>query len=40
MMSGIKNRRKENDDDELSEHFQNAETVIRQKSNATLEKAI
>ena len=40
MMSGIKNRRRKNDDDELSEHSQNAETVIRQKSYATLEKTI
>ena len=40
MMSGIKDRRKRNDDDELSEHFQNAEIVIRQESDATFEKAI
>ena len=39
MMSGIKDRRRKNDGDELSEHFQDAETVVRQKSNATLEKA-
>ena len=39
MMSGIKGRRRRNDDDELSEHSQNAETVIRQKSDITLEKA-
>ena len=40
MMSGIKGRRRENDGGELSEHSQNAETVIRQESDATLEKAI
>ena len=40
MMSGIKNRRRKNDDDELSEHPQDAEIVVRQKSNATLEKTI
>ena len=40
MMSGIKDRRRKNDDDELSEYSQNPEIVIRQKSNATLEKAI
>ena len=40
MISGIKDRRKKHDDDELSEHFQNAEIIIRQKSNAILEKAI
>ena len=38
MMSGIKGRKRENDDGELSEHPQNAETVIRQESDATLEK--
>ena len=40
MMSGIKDRKKENDNNELSEHFQNAEIVIRQESNVILEKAI
>ena len=40
MMSSIKDRRRKNDGDELSEHFQNTETVIRQESNATLEKTI
>ena len=38
MMSSIKDRRKRNDDDELSEHSQNAEIVIRQESNAIFEK--
>ena len=38
MMSSIKDRRKENDDDELSEHLQNAEIVIRQESNVIFEK--
>ena len=40
MMSDIKNRRRENDDNELLEHSQNAKTVIRQKSDVILEKAI
>ena len=40
MMSNIKSRRRKNDDDELSEHSQNAEIVVRQESNATLKKAI
>ena len=39
-MSDIKDKKKENDVDELSKHFQNAETVIREKSNAILEKTI
>ena len=39
MMSSIKDRKRKNDDDELSEHLQNAEIVIRQESNAILEKA-
>ena len=39
MMSGIKDRRRENDGGELSEHLQNAKTVVRQKSDATFEKA-
>ena len=29
MMLSIKDRKKENNNDELSEHFQNAEIVIR-----------
>ena len=40
MMSNIKDRRRKNDDDKLSEHSQNAEIVIRQESDVTLEKAI
>ena len=40
MMSSIKGRKRRNDDDELSEHFQNAEIVIRQESDAILEKTI
>ena len=40
MMSGIKGRRRGNDDDELSEHSQDAEIVVRQESDVTLEKAI
>ena len=39
-MSGIKDRRKKNDDNELSERSQNAEIVIRQESNIILEKRI
>ena len=34
MMSSIKGKRKKNDDDELSEHFQNVKIVIRQESDA------
>ena len=40
MMSNIKNRKRQNDDNELSEHSQNAEIVIRQESNVTFEKTI
>ena len=40
MMSSIKDRRRKNDNDELSEHSQNAEIVIRQKSNVNFEKTI
>ena len=40
MMSGIKDRKRRNDDNELSKHFQNAEIVICQKSDAIFEKAI
>ena len=40
MMSNIKNRRRRNDDNKLSKHFQNAEIVIRQESDVTLEKTI
>ena len=40
MMSNIKSRKRENDDDELSEHPQNTKIVIRQESDVTLEKAI
>ena len=36
MMSSIKDRRRKNDDDELSEHSQNVKIVIRQESDATL----
>ena len=38
MMSGIKDKKRKNDDDEQSEHFQNAEFVTRQKSNVIIEK--
>ena len=38
MMSSIKHKRRRNDDGKLSEHSQNAEVVVCQKSNATLEK--
>ena len=40
MMSGIKGRRRRNDGDELSEHSQDAEIVVRQESNVIFEKAI
>ena len=40
MMSSIKSRKRKNDDDELSEHSQNTETVICQESNVILEKTI
>ena len=40
MMSSIKGKRRRNKNDELSEYFQNAKIVIRQKSNAILEKTI
>ena len=40
MMSSIKNKRRKNDDDESSEHLQNAEFVVRQESNIIIEKTI
>ena len=40
MMSSIKDKRKRNNDDELSEHSQDAEIVICQESNITFKKAI
>ena len=40
MMLSIKDKKRKNDDDELSEHSQNAEIVIRQESNVIFEKAI
>ena len=40
MMSNIKGRKRRNDDDKLSEHSQNAEIVVRQESDAILEKTI
>ena len=40
MMSSIKDRRKQNDDDELSKYSQNAEIVIRQESDVIFEKTI
>ena len=40
MISSIKDRKRKNEDDELSKHSQNAEIVVRQKSNITLEKTI
>ena len=38
MMSDIKDKRKKNDDNEQSEHFQDAEFMTRQKSNVIIEK--
>ena len=40
MMSNIKDKRRKNDDNELSKHFQNAEIVIRQESNIIFRKTI
>ena len=40
MMWSIKGKRKENDNDEQSEHSQDVEIVIRQESNVILEKTI
>ena len=40
MMSNIKDKRRENDNDELSKHFQNVKIVICQESNITFEKTI
>ena len=39
-MSNIKNKRRKNDDEKSSEHFQNAKFVVRQKSNVIIEKTI
>ena len=40
MMSSIKDKRRENDDNKQSEHFQNAKFVTCQKSNIIIEKTI
>ena len=40
MMSNIKNKKIKNDDEKSSKHFQNAEFVVRQKSNVIIEKTI
>ena len=40
MMSDIKDKRRKNDDNELSEHSQNTKIVICQESDANLEKII
>ena len=40
MMSSIKNKRRKNNDNEQSEHLQNAKFVIRQKSNIIIKKTI
>ena len=40
MMSDIKDRRRKNDDNELSEHSQNVEIVIRQESDVIFKKTI
>ena len=39
-MSNIKNKKKENNDEKLSEHFQDAKFVIQQKLNVIIEKII
>ena len=40
MISNIKDRKKKNNDDELSKHSQNAEIVICQESDTIFEKII
>ena len=40
MILSIKDRRRRNDDDKLSKHFQNAEIIVRQELDAILEKTI
>ena len=40
MISDIKDKRRKNDDGKLSEYFQNAKIVVRQESDAILEKTI
>ena len=40
MISNIKDKRRENDNDELSKHSQNAKIVIRQELNAIFERTI
>ena len=40
MISSIKNKRKRNNNDEQSEHFQKTEFVIRQKLNVIIKKII
>ena len=40
MMLNIKNKKRKNDDDEQSEHFQNAEFVTHQESKIIIEKII
>ena len=40
MISNIKGRKRRNDNDELSEHSQNTEIVVRQESDATFKKTI
>ena len=40
MMSDIKDKRKKNDENKLSKHFENAEIVFRQESDIIFEKTI
>ena len=40
MMSSIKNKKRENDNEKSSKHFQDAEFVVRQKLNVIIEKTI
>ena len=40
MILNIKNKKIKNDDDKLSEHFQNTKIVIRQESDIILAKII
>ena len=39
-MLNIKDKKRKNDDDESSEHLQNAKFVVRQESNVIIKKTI
>ena len=40
MMSSIKDKKRENNNDKSSEHFQNAKFVVCQESDIIIEKSI